>query len=69
MMQMIMNAINQNWFWLGPLLCLSLGCAIIKLTWSILTGFSRELEDATREWKEAGEQGAEIRRQMMKKAM
>ena len=63
-METIMRMINENWIWLGPVMCLVSGWVLIALVWGLLRDATQEIEDATREWKAARDKGAEIKRQI-----
>jgi len=50
-MEAVILGINQNWMWLGPLLVICFGTALIWLCVDIFGEVQKEMEDGTEEWE------------------
>jgi len=54
-METLIILINKSWIWLGPLLVLCFGVALIWLCVDIFGGIQEEMEDGTEEWEKVRE--------------
>jgi hypothetical protein len=58
-METLIIIINKNWIWLGPLLILCFGAALIWVCIDIFGEVQKEMEDGTEEWSKVRDQMSE----------